>query len=339
MEGERDMKTKCYHSKTRTNRTAIGLNETPSSDILPYARKLRSAFTLVELLVVITIIGILIALLLPAVQAAREAARRMQCGNNQKQVALALQNYVSALNALPPGIIFAGNSPDHTALIMLLPYLENQNVPYNFNLRQYDPANKPAIGTQIAAYLCPSDDAAGRKVLETYSRSNVAVCFGSQAMCKSCTCCTVPAKDAITDGAFQIDLSRRLDDFPDGTSNTVAVSEILSGKKDTSPLDYRGAWTLVLHGFNYEHYDTPNSSNGDVMYPGTCVSEPDMPCASPTGDNLYLQHIAARSRHPGGVNAGFVDGHINFIPDVIDLAVWRALGARNDGTTLANGTY
>jgi prepilin-type processing-associated H-X9-DG protein/prepilin-type N-terminal cleavage/methylation domain-containing protein len=304
----------------------------------------RIAFTLVELLVVITIIGILIALLLPAVQAAREAARKMQCANNLKQVGLALHNYISANNTLPIGwvanFISVGDAPDHTGLISLLPYLEQQNVPYNFNVRQYDAPNQQALGTQINAYQCPSDNAAGRKLLQTYTRSNVVLCWGSQGMCASCAFGgTMTAASVATDGAFQVDLSRRLEDFTDGTSNTVVASEEISSTHDVAPLDYRGGWTLVLHGSNYEHFDTPNSSNGDVMYPGICIADPDMPCGTSGGNDIFKFHNAARSRHPGGVNAAFVDGHINFIPNAVDLAVWRALGARNDGSTLATGAY
>jgi prepilin-type N-terminal cleavage/methylation domain-containing protein/prepilin-type processing-associated H-X9-DG protein len=302
----------------------------------------KHGFTLVELLVVITIIGILIALLLPAVQAAREAARRMQCSNNLKQVGLAMHNYHSANRTLPIGwvanIISAGNDPDHTAQIELLPYLEQQNVPYNFKLRQYDQPNQRSVGTQINAYLCPSDNAAGRKLMNAYSRSNVVVCFGSGGLCGSCSSWTYPqpTKDVATDGAFQADISRRMEDFKDGTSNTVAASEEISSTHDSGALDYRGGWTLVVHGSNYEHYDTPNSSTRDTMYPGTCVAEPDMPCASGS-QQMSTWHTAARSKHPGGVNVVFADGHTTFISDVINLAAWRALGARNDGSTLAVG--
>jgi prepilin-type processing-associated H-X9-DG protein len=235
-------------------------------------------------------------------------------------------------------IMTAGNQPDHTALIEILPFLEQQNVPYDFKYRQYDATNKLAIGTQISTYLCPSDNASGRKVSTIYSRSNVVVCFGSGGLCGSCESWTYPqpAKDVATDGAFQADVSRRLDDITDGTSNTVAASEEISSIHDSGELDYRGGWTLVIHGCNYEHYDTPNSSVQDTMCPGTCVTEPDMPCAS-GGQQVYTWHNAARSRHPGGVSVVFVDGHTTFVPDVISLDVWRALGARNDGSPLGIG--
>jgi prepilin-type processing-associated H-X9-DG protein len=158
-------------------------------------------------------------------------------------------------------------------------------------------------------------------------------------MCSTCTnCCSPkPANAIATNGAFQMEQARRWEDFTDGTSHTALASEEISGKKDKSPgVDYRGGWTLVVHGSNYEHYDTPNSSNGDIMYPGTCTNTdmPDMPCGTSTGNDPYRWHNAARSRHPGGVNLVLADGHTNFIPNVVDLSVWQALGARNDGKSL-----
>lgn len=292
----------------------------------------------------ITIIGILISLLLPAVQAAREAARRMQCSNNLKQVGLAMHNYVSSRGTLPSGVIMSGVTyPQHTALVLLLPYLEQANLAniYNFNLRVYDPTNQPAVKSRIAAYQCPSDNAAGRQgavdIGLYFSYSNVVVNFGSgPGVCRSCTCCPnpMPPKDTVNDGAFQIDQSRRLDDFTDGTSHTALASEVLSGKGGPpNQSDVRGMWPHMLGGSNYEHFDTPNSSSGDVLWTGNCTSEPDMPCA-PGNTTLSQQHNAARSRHPGGVNLVFVDGHVTFVPDVVDLAVWQALGTRNDGQAI-----
>jgi prepilin-type N-terminal cleavage/methylation domain-containing protein/prepilin-type processing-associated H-X9-DG protein len=302
----------------------------------------KRAFTLVELLVVIAIIGVLIGLLLPAVQAARESARRLQCSNNLKQVGLAMHNYHDAYNALPIGWVNAGNAPDHTGLILLLPYLEQQNLVnlYDFTLRQYDPHNKVAIATQVDAYLCPSDDAAGRIMINLYSRSNVVLCWGSTTLCRSCTGSKGGPEDVVTDGAFQIDQSRSWREFSDGLSNTALASEELSGKEDGPyKLDYRGGWTLVVHGSNYEHFDTPNSSSGDVMYPGTCTPFTGMPCVPGVNGAYSTFHNAARSNHPGGVNVVFADGHVAFVPNEVSLFVWRAIGARDDGSTLGNGSY
>jgi prepilin-type processing-associated H-X9-DG protein/prepilin-type N-terminal cleavage/methylation domain-containing protein len=312
-------------------------------------RKQKSAaFTLVELLVVITIIGVLVALLLPAVQAAREAARKMQCSNNVKQTALALHNYSSANGTLPPGLLLGSISKEITGQTLLLPFLEAGNLAgtFNFNLRVYDAANLRATMTSVPAYLCPSDDAAGRLIGQTFARANVVICYGTGGLCASCSTkdmstSSLSMAKLMTDGAFQFERPRGMWEFTRGTSNTAMVSEILSGKVDTGDTpDLRGAWPY-LHGSYYTHFDTPNSSAGDVEYPGGyCTAEPDMPCGTEQDtSHVYRWHLLARSRHPGGVNVAFVDGHVNFVPNSIDLAVWQALGSRTDGRTLGVGQY
>ena len=303
-----------------------------------HRRSGRRAFTLVELLVVITIIGILIALLLPAVQAAREAARRLQCSNGLKQVGLALHNYYYSNKSLPIGwVISPSPPPDHSGMAMLLPYLEQENVKYDFSQRAWAWANSIAIKTPIATYCCPSDDALGRVAGGTLARSNFVFCFGSQGFTSgSWTCCGSdgPAQDIATNGAFQIDVSRTFEEFKDGTSHTAVASEVISGKNDTL-FDLRGAWgSPVQSCSNYEHFETPNSSAPDVMFPGMCEDTLEMPCEDAPGFDASTWRNAARSRHPGGVNVAFADGHITFVEDSIDLAIWRALGARNDELTI-----
>jgi prepilin-type N-terminal cleavage/methylation domain-containing protein len=127
----------------------------------------RRAFTLVELLVVIAIIGILVALLLPAVQAAREAARRMQCSNNLKQIALALHNYENSIRELPFGSGYAFTNTG-TWMSFILPQLEQQNLYNQFDFRKpmYDPVNKPAITTPISFLTCPSDPQSQKPILK-----------------------------------------------------------------------------------------------------------------------------------------------------------------------------
>ena len=322
------------------NRKGYTLVELPAVSRCVSTRSL--AFTLVELLVVIAIIGVLVALLLPAVQAAREAARRTHCLNNFKQVGISLLNHHDSQGALPIGVRVTQKGvvvPDHSGLLMLLPYLEQDNIPYDFSLRQYHDDNLYAVSLTVGTYVCPSDDAAGRKIYGV-SRSNTVLCFGSGGFTSQEWEYGEPdhPDEVETNGAFQIDVGRTLKEFTDGTSHTVMASEVISAKHDEPPLtDYRGVWTFVIHGCNYTHYDTPNNSNPDVMFPSTCVdAPPEMPCQQAAGFDASTWHTAARSRHPGGVNAVFADGHTSFFSDDISLATWQAVGGRNDGNFVGN---
>ena len=328
-------------------------------------------FTLVELLVVIAIIGILVALLLPAVQAAREAAHRMQCGSNLKQLGLAIANYESAYTVLPLGQV--GESPVgsgaryHTALVFLLPYVEESAAydMWNFDLRSVDGPNQPAARMQISVYLCPSDAAEGRragnKLNPTWARSNVVVCFGTQMHAKNANgqydigwIVSKSGGDTETDGAFRIDGSRKLRHFKDGTSKTIIGSEVIAGLDDIyegagssdAVWDTRGAYAWVMMGSHcYTHKNTPNSSAGDTTWynPGQdveCVHDPanGLPCTTTGGTTSDRFQAATRSRHPGGVNTVFGDGHVRFILDDIDLITWQLLGGIADGQTI-EGDY
>ena len=218
--------------------------------------KIQRAFTLVELLVVIAIIGILIALLLPAVQSAREAARRMQCSSHLHQLGVALLNYENSHNMLPLGLNMDGADwhvpwTGHTAFALLLPFIESGGLhdTYNFETRNFYPPNDQVINKHIAIYCCPSDDSSQRKKHGgdgmDWARSYYAVCFGSNTMMQSWS-------DKTTDGAFQIDFGKKLSDFTDGTSNTIMASELISGKddlfSDDNKQDERGVWAQMLIG-------------------------------------------------------------------------------------------
>ena len=243
-----------------------------------------TGFTLVELLVVITIIGILIALLLPAVQAAREAARRMQCTNNLKQIGLALAAYESSANAFPMGVYWSirpqCDRPGGRVngwVIAILPYLELENVYNSLNL---NPAtgwgsvnggvNDAVYATNIAAYRCPSDDPvkfpSGNFQL---SRSNYVGCFSpdgtlveKSAYPKRFSYDSGPTTNPATARAiFNWNISRTVADVSDGTSNTIAVSETIAGKDG----DVRGGWWNE-GGYTYSNDRTPNSPIPDSMW-------------------------------------------------------------------------
>jgi prepilin-type N-terminal cleavage/methylation domain-containing protein len=317
--------------------------------------KFRRGFTLVELLVVIAIIGILVAMLLPAVQAAREAARRTQCTNNLKQIGLAILNFESQFGALPAGAVhkYQDRPAEYTMFLLLLPFLEEGDVydKYDFDgerpiinpSRVY--SNPQVNRVQIPGYVCPSDGAMGRSWGTDWSRSNYVVCFGTamqmpdSADAYNLHWIDLDGKLADTDGYFRIQgkwTGRKLREITDGTSDTIMVSELLAGKADvsdgSSDIDLRGLWSYTWMGTSmYSHFHTPNTSAGDAIE--HCVPEIDMPCnLQARADQLMVGDAAARSQHPDGVMAVSGDGHVGFYSDSIDLFVWRALAtyAGND---------
>ncbi|QDT00395.1 DUF1559 family PulG-like putative transporter [Adhaeretor mobilis] len=331
-----DLSAICEKSKERTCKVQI-----------------EGGFTLVELLVVIAIIGVLVGLLLPAVQAAREAARRAQCVNNQKQVGLAIHSYESANSNLPPGssgcstvtLSWTGAS----AFVYMLPFLEQANLAadFDFNRLVYSGQNRQSIGASIATFICPSDDAAGRYFQASNSadrraRSNYVVSFGSdillptgKASWSTLAYCSGDDSDHDTDGAFRMLVGRRLKDFTDGTSNTAAASELLVGESDdgsSKPYETRGIWALAWMGKSiYTHRNTPNTSVGDRIDRTACISQPQMPCDTTAGVDRQNEHAAARSMHTGGVNVLFVDGHVSFYSDTVDLIPWRGISTIDQG--------
>lgn len=301
----------------------------------------RKGFTLVELLVVIAIIGILVALLLPAVQAAREAARRMQCSNNLKQIGLALHNYHDVQRSLPLGRWGSASFPNKTygTHSLLLPYIEQQNVYsiIDFTKPWDDAANLPACSTPIPTYLCPSDPQS--QVPPPYRGNNYHGNEGSLLQ---------RAESTGANGTFYNNSSVRLADVTDGLSNTAAFSERL-----------KGDWSNAIV-----------TARSDIFRPNVNVTTPDegmQACRAMDINNLAnqsqslsgapwlagvpnnfvgYQHVAppgdracvfppaaasltANSLHPGGVNLVRCDGSVDFAVKTIDLKVWRAIGSRN----------
>ena len=225
---------------------------------------------------------------------------------------------------------------------------------YDFHKILYDPDNLWVVQQSVPTYLCPSDDAAGRlwgaNLGGGYARGNYSVCFGSgtwlgpnwpAGLSPWVNPAATDTGQAETDGIFRFQggkmTGRVIAEIKDGTSRTVMASEVISGKDDvyqdaTNQGDMRGDWGDYVPGSStYTHWLTPNSSKGD--FAGTfCVDRPpDLPCDQAAGPSTaYGQmYAAARSLHPGGVNAVFADGHVDFFSNVIDGWVWRALSTFN----------
>jgi prepilin-type processing-associated H-X9-DG protein len=317
---------------------------------------------LVELLVVIAIIGILIALLLPAVQAAREAARRLQCGNNLKQIGLALHNYHAVHAGFPLGSCSYSSyhsSPEWPYLLYyLLPYLEQQAL-YNELATIQKASVKPAaataptawkkvLGISVVGYLCPSDGLGGRtkgsrgdgttprssNPVQLYATNYLGVFSGTRdydAWYES----TVPSDRR---SVFGINRGAAIAEIRDGTSHTLALVEYLTGVPD----DARGFSFTQRAGCQFVYVAaTPNTSMPDSLLnlSGFCTGETNrpelnLPCIPTAGAN---NTAVARSRHPGGVNAVLCDGSVHFFHDSIDAGVWQSLGHMADGGPL--GTF
>ncbi len=355
----------------------------------------ESGFTLVELLVVIAIIGVLISLLLPAVQAARESARRIQCTNNLKQIALATLNYESSYGLLPRSgriaveeLIFEGNgkktlyaAANHQAgtqtswAVDLLPYVEQQNLFDVFDLSKtvFEQASE-AQATFVSAYLCPSDEAVGRYFVDEELTGGKLFAKGNYAAYVSPTHIDL---QLVYPGAL-IATGQSLQRIEDGLSRTIAFSEVRTMDVEQ---DERGVWALPWAGASVlsmdmhhkcatastdcpekrgydqcpqeRHYrpnpcipensQTPNSDGVVVDTLHFCATgsalqnQADlegMPCVPWNGNigisNGYLS-ASPRSRHPGGVQVAYLDGHTGFLANDVDEFSMAYRISINDG--------
>ncbi len=329
------------------------------------SRANRAGMTLVELLVVISIIGLLISLGLPAVQSSREAARRAQCASNLRQIGLALHNYESSNGSFPlnwgnPRVDPTRGRPYHvgsrpySALTRLLPFLDQQPLysSINFAIETYptfggteflSPGNLTCYETRLAGYLCPSDGATTATPFGDNYRGNYGI--GPQPS-------TSPETPDSGTGFYAFPGVLGSQSFPDGLSHTVAYSERLRGAgRSPGSGPARDFGDIMVH---------PDCVFRDADYALACCQVAaaqafpvfrdggftwfygDFECAaynhaqSPNGRipdalslNAWVGIATARSFHPGGVNGLLADGSVRFFKDSTAREVWRGLGTRN----------
>jgi prepilin-type N-terminal cleavage/methylation domain-containing protein/prepilin-type processing-associated H-X9-DG protein len=335
-------------------------------------RSLNRGFTLIELMVAIAIIAVLIALLLPAVQAAREAARRMQCTNNMKQIGLAMHQYHTSYEAFPPAgsVDIFGNSggsgrvPQTASIhLRLTNYLEQRAVYDSYNFMLGDvlngssvPANTTVMSTPIPGYLCPSDPNPG-------STENLAGGFNVPV---------TTVNYAVNGGVNRWnDAGRtngtawwlgshacfgslvRISTVTDGTSNTAGFSEWVKGTSgrgtpganlvyaiaqynNGGPLNDQSACRAAstpLWDFKGEYWTLQDTGRGGPYYH---VMPPNQPaCAVSAGFGSVDSFIGASSFHSGGVNVLLLDGSVRFVKSSVGPAAWNALGTRSFGEVVS----
>ena len=313
------------------------------SRMQPFYRTRRQGFTLVELLVVIAIIAMLVTLLLPAVQSAREAARRIQCTNNLKQLGLGMLNYESAMQGFPTGAAswtvadYSGRGPgswydDHGWYSQIGGFIEQQawHDSIDFEVSFSHANNQLARKTKMEMFACPSDMGLVENEWESPTwariRANYVVNFGNT------TYGQIPKGGVPFRGAPFVPVKKNpLKKIVDGMSQTLMMSEVKvvppNGPGWGGPLS---DFSTSLGGQTFQGWLPPNSPVPDeiarLVLPADIYSRNNIPRPITAGHS-YSQVITARSHHAGGVNASRCDGSVMFAADDTDVHVWRALAS------------
>ncbi len=330
---------------------------------------MKRAFTLVELLVVIAIIGTLVGLLLPAVQSARSSARRLQCSNNLKQLALGMLNYESVNKGFPAGsLMWEGDDistrhtvawyDDFTWVASMGPYIEQTAWfdLFDFKLALGNDANEKGRRVYIKLFGCPSDGMVKNEwQTKTWCRwrANYVVNFGNTNFMQDNQGSPKPNSNEDADsydannqyfwGApFQPRRLTRLSQITDGTSTTLLMSETLA-LPDTSSLSY--TWGGIISDVNtgggqqFTGWFPPNDQSGDIivrqLLDVSFYAQNDIPYPV-LGGSYHDVKLAARSHHTGGVNASRCDGSVNYYTNNIELFVWRGLASARGSEVFAD---
>lgn len=312
----------------------------------------RKAFTLIELLVVIAIIAVLIALLLPAVQQAREAARRSQCKNNLKQLGLALQNYHDVYSQFPIGGTYTTGSlaPNISWVVRILPYVEQQGLYNELDMSRSNVVTqtladgKPAYNHQISVMRCPTDTSPDFRTYSggEYAQTSYSASLGSQRNPSGGSGCNpylagaehiLPANSDYGRTALATNISGMfgqgpasisIDSVNDGTSNTFLVGEVLSTCHLTIPA---GWWPNAARA-------TIGSTVTPLNEFTTCEASKRITHASCTSSDNHNLSWGFKSMHTGGGHFCMADGSVRFVSENINYDTYRGLGGRGDGQTL-----
>jgi len=290
----------------------------------------RRAFTLIELLVVIAIIAILVALLLPAVQQAREAARRSQCKANLKQIGIAMHNYHDVHSVLPYGYYDSNTYHGRdTWMQQLMPYYDQAptyDAYASSNVRWVMDTPREIKDLKIPVLMCPSDPFAGgfgggggARAGGNGFQGNYVLCAGNTLMTRNST---------TLNGIACSRSSINFKDVTDGTSVTLMAGEsILRGGNTGGWGGAGGYWGGANHGaYGFTSLETPNTTVADQVYQCKSTTFPGAPCTSIFGGSALRNFL--RSYHIGGAHVAMVDGATRFISENIDVNVWRAAGSR-----------